>query len=174
MALHIGAGKVTFSKNTHDKITPRKSGTKSPLGVSRKSILASIRKKNSYKFSAREQRILQLKAKLQNIKKAISLLSNKNENKNKKHSLQLSYNEGLIHLNEMQKRQSTRRKSYPIEDELPSWSSNNNTNLDNDSNNNTNLDNYDSLTKSTAGGRRRTRHHKKRRHNKKRSTRRRQ
>ena len=83
MSLHIGAGKVTFSKNAHDKITPRKSGTKNPLGVSRTSILASIRNKNSHRFITRKQRIMQLNAKLKNIKKAISLLSNENKNKDK-------------------------------------------------------------------------------------------
>jgi len=128
MPLHIGAGKVTFSPDAHDKITPRKSGTIKSLGVSRKSIRASIRNKNIARIARREEKITKLTAQIQGMEKAIRLLPN-GEEKEKKQSL---LHESIIQLKEMQNRHNARRTSFPNENDLPQYSSNENTILENE------------------------------------------
>lgn len=143
MSLHIGAGKVTFSKNTPpDTFRPRKSMTKRRIGVSRKPMITIIKKKHLQQFSRRRQKIKELTEQLKKIKENILLLSNTNSNKQE---LELSHNEVLMNLNAIQQRQLTHPTTYPTgENELPSYSNRNNNTNSITSNNTEKIDNNNS------------------------------
>jgi len=133
-----GKGKVSFKNKGDPKITPRKSLTLSPLGVSSRSIAESIEKKRITKLRNLNMKIGRLQSSLNMTRKKKNIINaNNTVSEEDKKKIEQTYNDLELRLAEAQNKRKSFRHSPVKKTNIEKWFSGSNSSSGSNSNNNT-------------------------------------